>query len=128
MLSIHQNKKPEIILNYLNSNPDIEFIDELYHISNIEILEVIKNMHKKKLLWLYHMSQNYHLLYKTFQQRPKISFFISQEKFPTSALFQLIFNTNKWNKVSKYNSKIINFVNPKTLIFKLKQDMLLNIF
>ncbi len=53
-----------------------------------------------------------------FSTETKNQFFInSQEKFPTSALFQLIFNTNKWNKVSKYNSKIINFVRPKDLNF-----------
>ncbi len=116
--SIRTKKTLEIILNYLNSNPDIEFIDELYHISNIEILEVIKKHAQKKTVMVISHEPKLSSSIQDFSTETKNQFFInSQEKFPTSALFQLIFNTNKWNKVSKYNSKIINFVRPKDLNF-----------
>ena len=41
----------------------------------------------------------------------------SQERFPTSGLFYLEFNTNNWSDISRFNSKIVGFISPNELYF-----------
>ena len=116
--SVRTKKTLEIILNFFNSNPEVKFIDELYHIFNVEILEVVKKYAKKKSVMVISHEPKLSSSIQDFSTETNNQFFInSQEKFPTSSLFQIKFSTNKWNQISKYNSKIINFIRPKDLNF-----------
>tara|TARA_Y100000589_G_scaffold328692_1_gene373390 strand:- start:1529 stop:2044 length:516 start_codon:yes stop_codon:yes gene_type:complete len=114
--SLRTKRTSEIIFKYLEPIPSFKYIDELYYSSSLGIYEITKMFaQKKKVMIISHepkLSQSIH----DFSADYKNNFFQkSQEKFPTSGLFYLEFNTDNWNDISRFNSKIMGFVTPNDI-------------
>ena len=116
--SLRTKRTLEIISKFLEPSPVLNYIDELYNSSNLGIFEITKMFAKRKNVMIVshepRLSQSIH----DFSSDYKNNFFKkSQERFPTSSLFHLKFNTNNWNDISRFNSKIVTFIRPNDLNF-----------
>ncbi|MAZ07557.1 MAG: hypothetical protein CMM99_03750 [Rickettsiales bacterium] len=116
--SLRTKRTLEIISKFLEPSPSLNYIDELYHSSNLGIYEIVKMFaKKKKVMIISHepkLSQSIHDFSSDYKNK---NFQKSQERFPTSGLFYLEFNTNNWSDISRFNSKIVGFISPNELYF-----------
>ena len=115
--SLRTRRTLDIIEHKLNLNCEVKFVDNLYHLSHESIFDVVvQNSSKRSVMVISHEPKLSQAI-PDFSNESENKFFIqSQQKFPTSGLFHLRFDTKRWYEISKSNSCIINFVKPNDLV------------
>ena len=95
------------LLGKISHNPKIQYLDDLYHSSGVDIFDtVMLNAKKQKVLIVSH--------------EPLLScsidnFFNAVEEYTTSAFFNVSFKCKEWNEIEKSKAIINFYVKPKDL-------------
>lgn len=114
--SIRTKKTKDIILEYLNQKPLIEYNTCIYHDSNEDLLGLLKLQKSiNSLLIIGHEPKLSNLVACLSKDYENKHFQSAVGKYVTSGLFSLSFNTDNWKNISYKNSKIKFYVKPNTL-------------
>ncbi len=115
--SIRTKKTLEIILEFFEEDPIINFVDNLYNFPDLGIFQtVIKEAKKRSVMVISHepgLSESIEDLTNNLGDKDCQRAML---KFPTSSIFHIKFNSKSWQEISKSNSTVVSFVTPRDLM------------
>ena len=105
-----------IILKYLPNQPSINYLENLYHTSTVDIFDtVMLEAKKKKILIVSHQPLLSNSINSFFSGSKNKYYYSAISSYDTSALFNMSFNCEEWHQILKSNAVLNFFVKPSEL-------------
>ena len=104
------------LLGKISHNPKIQYLDDLYHSSGVDIFDtVMLNAKKQKVLIVSHEPLLSCSIDNFFNGSANKHFFNAVEEYTTSAFFNVSFKCKEWNEIERSKAIINFYVKPKDL-------------
>ena len=104
------------LLENISHNPKVEYLDDLYYPSGVNIFDtVMLNAKKQEVLIVSHEPLLSCSIDNFFNGSENKHFFNAVEEYTTSALFNVSFKCKEWNEIEKSKAIINFYVKPKDL-------------
>ena len=104
------------LLGNISHNPKVEYLDDLYYPSGVNIFDtVMLNAKKQEVLIVSHEPLLSCSIDNFFNGSENKHFFNAVEEYTTSALFNVSFKCKEWNEIEKSKAIINFYVKPKDL-------------
>ena len=106
----------DLLLEKISNKPKINFLEDLYHSSGVDIFRTVsKHAKKNKVLVVSHEPLLSDSITNFFIGSQNKHFLKAKEEYTTSAFFNVSLNCSDWDKIRKSNSSINFYVKPKDL-------------
>ena len=105
-----------IIVKFLSNKPSINYLENLYHTSSIDIFDtVMLEAKKKKVLIVSHQPLLSNSINSFFNGSKNKYYLSAITSYDTSALFNVSFKCEEWHQILKSNAVLNFFVKPSEL-------------
>ena len=106
----------DLLLEKISNKPKINFLEDLYHSSGVDIFRTVsKHAKKNKVLVVSHEPLLSDSIINFFIGSQNKHYLRAKAEYTTSAFFNVSFNCSDWDKIRKSNSSINFYVKPKDL-------------
>ena len=106
----------DIIIKYLPREPSINYLENLYHTSTLDIFDtVMLEAKKKRVLIVSHQPLLSNSIETFFSGSHNKHYLNAITSYPTSALFNVSFKCEEWYQILKSNSVFNFFIKPSEL-------------
>ena len=106
----------DIIIKYLPREPSINYLENLYHTSTLDIFDtVMLEAKQKKVLIVSHQPLLSNSIDNFFNGSQNKHYFNALTSYSTSSLFNVSFKCEEWHQISKSNSVLNFFIKPSEL-------------
>ena len=106
----------DIIVKYLPNVPSINYLENLYHTSAVDIFDtVMLEAKKKKVLIVSHQPLLSNSIDNFFEGIKNKHYFDAITSYNTSALFNVSFKCEEWHQILKSNAVLNFFIKPSEL-------------
>ena len=114
--ALRTRKTYEILSKSLKNNLNVEFLDELYHTTAENILNILRTQKSEKsVMIIAHEPSLSEFVRITSNQIYNDSHFDAINSYVTSGLCCISFDTKHWTNISRDNSEFKFYVKPKNL-------------